>query len=122
MERTRKSWGIKNNLFQNDLCEVSILELEPDQRCSWHSHRAKSNQFYVISGTLYVKLIDGTTEVEAGQIFTTRPGEMHEFQTRLMPTMVQEIMYVQYDAEDIDRKNRGGKLNQSDISSLAHSN
>ncbi len=113
MERTRKSWGIKNNLFQNDLCEVSILELEPNQRCSWHSHRAKSNQFYVISGTLFVKTVDGTTKVAPGQTFTTHPGEMHEFQTKFQPAVIQEVMYVCYDAEDIDREKLGGRLETS---------
>lgn len=110
MERTRKSWGIKNNLFQNDLCEVSILELEANQRCSWHSHRTKFNQFYVIKGLLYIKLEDGVTEVKPGQIFTTSPGEMHEFQTHELPALIQEIMYVRYDPEDIDREQIGGRL------------
>ena len=110
MERTRKSWGIKNNLFQNDLNEVSFLELEQWQRCSWHSHKTKYNLFYVVYGVLYIKLEDGITRVEQGQIFTTRPGEMHEFQTHERAALIIEIMYVKYDPEDIDRDSIGGKI------------
>lgn len=111
MERTHKSWGEKWNLFQNDLNEVSILYLKPNQRCSWHRHTAKFNQFFVIEGLLYVKTAAGTAEVGKNQIFTTRPGEMHEFQTKKQPAIIQEIMYVKYDAEDIEREKIGGPLN-----------
>ena len=103
MERTYKTWGEKWNLFQNDLCEVSILELKPYQRCSWHTHQTKFNQFFVLEGTLFIKLEEGVAKVEKGQIFTTKPGEWHEFQTGEDPTLIQEIMYVKYDAEDIQR-------------------
>lgn len=114
MERTRKSWGIKNQIFRNDLNEISLLELEPNQRCSWHDHQTKFNRFYVISGVLYIKLEDGTTEVKPGQIFTTVPGEMHEFQTHELPALVIEVMYVKYDDADIRRESIGGKLEDED--------
>ena len=111
MERTHKSWGEKWNLFQNDLCEVSILMLQPNQRCSWHKHAAKFNQFFVIEGTLFIKTETGVAEVRENQIFTTRPDEYHEFQTHDDPAVIQEIMYVKYDPEDIQRETIGGPLN-----------
>lgn len=111
MERSHKSWGEKWNLFQNDLCEVSILYLQPNQRCSWHKHTAKYNQFFVIEGTIYVKTESGTAEVGKNQIFTTNPGEYHEFQTHKQAAIIQEIMFVRYDPEDIQRETIGGPLN-----------
>lgn len=110
MERTYKSWGEKWNIFQNDLCEVSILYLRPQQRCSWHRHQAKYNQFFVIAGELAVKMVDGIARLSKGQIFTTRPMEWHEFQTGDSRAVVQEIMYVCYDPEDIEREKIGGPL------------
>ncbi len=110
MERTYKTWGEKWNLFQNDLCEVSILYLKPRRRCSWHRHQAKFNQFFVIEGGLWVKSEDGTAHIKQGQIFTTRPGEWHEFQTHRTSAIIQEIMFVQYDANDIERQAIGGPL------------
>ncbi len=111
MERSHKSWGEKWNLFQNDLCEVSILYLDPMQRCSWHKHQAKSNQFFVIKGDLYIKTESGVAAVGENQIFTTNPGEWHEFQTGMERAIVQEIMYVKYDSNDIQRETLGGPLN-----------
>ena len=110
MERSNKTWGEKWSLFQNDLCEVSILDLNPNQRCSWHRHQAKYNQFFVLEGEVWIKTIDGLSHVGRHQIFTTRPGEWHEFQTHENPALIQEIMYVQYSAEDIERESVGGPL------------
>ncbi|MHC4397763.1 MAG: hypothetical protein ACYS1A_19130, partial [Planctomycetota bacterium] len=63
MERTRKTWGEKWNIFENDLCEVSVLYLEPQQRCSWHRHVSKFNTFFVVEGELYIKLQDGESKL-----------------------------------------------------------
>jgi len=114
MERTVKTWGEKWNLFQNDLCEVSYLCLHPKQRCSWHKHQTKYNLFFVISGQLTIKMEDDVAVVDKYQFFTTRPGEYHEFQTHDKPTKIIEVMFVQYDAEDIQREKLGGPLNGAD--------
>lgn len=112
MERTRKTWGEKWTLFENDLCEVSLLYLKPNQRCSWHYHRTKFNLFFVVEGFLQIMLDDGVStgisELEKHGIFTTRPGEWHEFITADMEAIVIEIMYVKYNPEDIFRKDQGG--------------
>jgi mannose-6-phosphate isomerase-like protein (cupin superfamily) len=113
MERSHKSWGEKWNVFQNDLCEVSILYLQPWQRCSWHRHQAKFNQFFVIEGLLFVKTDTGIATVKKHEIFTTRPGEYHEFQTHATGAVIQEIMYVKYDSNDIERETIGGPLNEA---------
>jgi len=110
MERTLKTWGEKLLLFKNDLCEVSLLYLVPQRRCSWHDHNTKYNLFFVIDGMINIKTEDGIAKVEKGQIFTTRPGEKHEFQTEDKNATVIEVMYVQYDPEDINREEVGGPL------------
>jgi len=110
MRCEHKSWGLKTTLFRNDLCEVSVLELREGERCSWHRHRAKWNQFYVIRGRMEVLTQEGRQVVDRGQIFTTNPGQWHEFQTPYGPVTVQEIMYVRYDPEDIERQTAGGKI------------
>lgn len=110
MERTKKTWGEKWNFFQNDLCEVSHLKLEPWQRCSWHKHISKFNLFYVLHGKLFMKLEDGECLCEPGQIFTTSPNEWHEFRTREDGAEIIEVMYVKYDPHDIERKLVGGSL------------
>lgn len=108
MERTHGSWGDKLNMFRNDLCEVSILDLLPQQRCSWHKHASKYNLFYVLEGELFIKTDKGISQLNKGEFFTTRPHEMHEFQTAKLPAKIIEIMYVKYDSEDIERETLGG--------------
>ena len=110
MERTYKTWGQKWNIFQNDLNEVSYLDLQPNQRCSWHRHDTKSNLFFVIEGVLHVKTEWGTANVAEGEIFTTRPGDWHEFQTGDSGCRVIEVMFVKYDPEDIEREKVGGPI------------
>jgi len=111
MERTHGTWGDKFNIFRNDLCEVSILKLIPQQRCSWHTHSAKYNLFYVLSGELFIKTDKGISQLEEGEFFTTRPNEWHEFQTASEQAVIIEIMYVKYDPEDIQREALGGMIN-----------
>ena len=110
MRVLHKSWGTKTELFKNDLCEVSVLQLNENRRCSWHRHRSKWNQFYVLQGSIVVKTEDGESEVGAGQVFTTSPTQWHEFRTPKESALVQEIMYVRYDCEDIEREDKGGTL------------
>ena len=113
MERTRKTWGEKWEIFTNDLCEVSLLYLEQNRRCSWHRHQTKYNLFFVVEGQLFIKMVDGTQLVKKGQIFTTRPGELHEFQTHDERATIIEVMYVEYKEEDIERIHEGGELDAS---------
>jgi mannose-6-phosphate isomerase-like protein (cupin superfamily) len=68
----------------------------------------------VVEGELYIKLEDGTSELTKGQIFTTKPGEYHEFQTHEKEAQIIEIMWVTYDSEDIKRELIGGPLEESD--------
>lgn len=110
MERSHKSWGEKWNIFRNDTCEVSILELNPNRRCSWHKHQAKYNLFFVMEGEIFIKTNEGIAKVGEKQTFTTRPGEWHEFQTGVLPAVVMETMYVQYESEDIERETIGGPV------------
>jgi mannose-6-phosphate isomerase-like protein (cupin superfamily) len=108
MDRTRKTWGEKFSLHESDSCETSVLYLEPWKRCSWHKHQTKFNIFFVLTGKLVIKLEDGLCEVLPGQMFKTKPGEWHEFQTRELKTTIVEVMFVTYDPEDIEREILGG--------------
>ncbi len=121
MEITRKTWGLKFNIFKNDLSEVSYLQLEPNRRCSWHAHRSKYNLFFVIEGEVGIKVeydVDGggkesgVTTIRAREFFTVSPGEWHEFQTYDEYAKLIEVMYVQYEDGDIIRKNIGGLLRE----------
>jgi quercetin dioxygenase-like cupin family protein len=50
--------------------------------------------------------VSGRTEIKEGQSFTVFAGTKHYFQA-LEDTVAIEIMFVKYDANDIDRENIG---------------
>lgn len=112
MEQQHGTWGDRLRTFQNNSCLVTILFLKPNKRCSWHSHKTAFNQFTVIEGTLGVKTENGLTKVHPKQCFTVPPGVMHEFQTYDDFTVVEEVAYVEYNENDIDREKLGGALNE----------
>jgi quercetin dioxygenase-like cupin family protein len=114
MIRTIKTWGEKLNIFQNDLCEVSLLYLKTYRRCSWHKHQTKFNLFHVVEGEIFIKTEEGKIKVSKGQVFTTSPGEIHEFQTHDKEATVIEIMYVKYSESDIQRFKIGGYMDNTD--------
>lgn len=109
MIRESKIWGERWCLHQDSTHTTNILKLKADFRCSWHSHKTKWNLFAVISGSVGIKTIDGETILGPGESFTVAPGEMHEFRVHEDSVMVEE-MYVEYDDDDIDRENVGGKM------------
>ena len=109
MERTHGTWGDRTRIFKNSTCLVTTLELEPDQRCSWHYHKESYNQFFVITGCLGVTTDKGyTTKLFPGQAFTVEPGVKHEFSTFGSPTTIVEVAYVEYTEHDIHRERLGG--------------
>jgi mannose-6-phosphate isomerase-like protein (cupin superfamily) len=113
MEATHGTWGERWRTFGWSGGLATILYLEPNRRCSWHSHRAAWNQFFVISGCLGVKTDKGyTTRLSEKQVFTVEPGVFHEFRTYDLPTIVEEIAFVKYDENDIHRECLGGPVEE----------
>ena len=114
MEATHGTWGNRIRTFSWDGGIVTILYLEPQQRCSWHSHKAQYNQFFCIKGKVGIKTDKGyVTWLTENQCFTVEPGVIHEFRTCEQHTIVQEVAYVKYNENDIDRKLLGGSLDAS---------
>lgn len=110
--QTHGSWGERLRTFSWDGGISTILWLEPNQRCSWHSHVTTWNRFTCISGLLGVKTEKGyVTKIGPKQMFEVEPGVKHEFQTYDTPTVIEEIAYVKYDEHDIARESLGGPLN-----------
>lgn len=116
MEQTHGTWGERIVTRVTGESVTAILLLKPWKRCSWHSHKTTYNQFFVISGELGVKTDIGPnnqsslTRLTAKQVFTVRPGVMHEFQTYETGAVVEEIAYVKYDEADIHRLQLGGDI------------
>lgn len=114
MDLQHGAWGERLRTFETDSVLVTLLFLDKEKRCSWHSHKHTYNQFTVISGLLGIKTDIGpenktqTTILKPKQSFIVGPGPYHEFITYDSPTIVEEIAYVKYDPSDIWRLQLGG--------------
>ena len=114
MSSTHGTWGKRDRIFEWSGGLVTMLYLEPKQRCSYHRHQHSYNLFYVVSGELGVKTDKGyTTKLLPQQVpFVVEPFVQHEFQTYEEPTTLLEIAYVEYDVNDIVRESLGGPLDE----------
>jgi len=101
-----KIWGTNDEIYSNDLCSVNILRVKKGGTCSYHSHKAKHNVFYVISGQLKIKTDKGDSVLSQGHSFTVFAGTKHQFQA-LEETICIEVMFVKYSHDDIDRESVG---------------
>lgn len=109
MQREKKLWGERWLLKIDDLHALSYLKIKSGHRCSWHSHRAKHNLFFVLSGKVGILTEDGETILTAEQAFSVPPDIKHEFRAYEDSTMMEE-MFVSYDEGDIERLDSGGKM------------
>ena len=109
MERFHKIWGERYLLRQDSTHATSFLDLKRNTCCSWHTHKAKWNLFFLISGNVSIKTEYGETKLGPGQIFTVEPGTQHQFIVHEDSMLIEE-MYVEYDEADIQRETLGSKL------------
>lgn len=114
MQQTHGTWGRRVITRKDKYSVTTILYLEPNKRCSWHFHNHSYNQFFVIEGELVVTTDIGPdgqenfTTLTDGQFFTVQPGVTHEFATNGKRTIIEEIAYVEFSSEDIQREKLGG--------------
>jgi len=118
---THGTWGLRKEIFEprngEFVGEIHWLILEPHQQCSYHSHKAKYNLFYCLSGTIGIVTDKGyTTWLTEGQKFRTAPLEKHRFKTGEEPTQIVEVAYVKFDPNDIEREELGGPCDAHDRS------
>ncbi len=77
-----KSLGRKS--LSTDLNERHPFDIEicriPPGKSNWpyHSHSAQWEFYHVISGTGFVRHLDGTTPIQAGDAFIFAPGQPHQ--------------------------------------------
>lgn len=109
MKVTNKIWGQRWLVHQDSTHTTNILHLKEGYCCSWHYHKTKWNLFVVLSGLVGIKTEIGEVFLHAGEEMKIAPGAMHEFRVYENGIMI-EIMYVEYDDDDIERKTIGCSL------------
>lgn len=116
-----KVWGETIPLIQTPLVEVHKVKIEPETKCSLHTHNYKWNAFYVVSGKLNINVqknnydLTDVTVLGPGDFTTVKPGEYHWFENPYKePVEALEIYYLEPLSEDIVRKTSGGVLKKTD--------
>jgi quercetin dioxygenase-like cupin family protein len=66
-------------IFSTDGIQVSHLVLAPGEEVAWHFHSAVCDTYYVLRGpvTIYTREPDGTTVINAGEVFQTQERQPH---------------------------------------------
>lgn len=112
MSVSRKIWGIKHRLFQNNQIEFDLLYLEKDSACSVHYHDKKINRFILIKGSVTVKTDLGEKQLVINEAFDVEPPLKHQF-IIYEASVLLEMAFVKSGKiaeSDIVRKIQGGKF------------
>ena len=108
--QTHGTWGERLRTFRWDGGIVTLLFLRENTRCSWHSHKETWNRFICVSGKIGIKTDKGyVSTLLPKQMFEVEPGVLHEFQA-YEDSVVEEIAYVKYNEDDINRITLGSTL------------
>lgn len=122
MARQGKVWGWTKLLYRYNNVEIHEVRINKDGYCSRHSHKHKSNQFYVMSGKLKVIIwkdygngneLEDVTIVGSGEMCVVPPGDDHRF-IALEDTHALEIYDVRLNPADIVRVDHGGMLHYAE--------
>ena len=102
-----KVWGSTALIHHDQNVEVHVIEIKKQHCCSWHVHKSKYNEFYVIRGTLIIEVEKGygltdRTMLKAGQKCVVPPNERHRF-VCVEDCIATEVYYVKLDPNDIER-------------------
>jgi quercetin dioxygenase-like cupin family protein len=108
-----KIWGENKEIFNNDTVSVNVLDILKSTVCSKHSHKSKSNLFYVLEGVVEIDIFYNeynphVIKLLPGASFLVEPGVVHRFRGVEASKMI-EVMFVKYDANDIVRQDVGHK-------------
>lgn len=105
-----KIWGSKIRLIETSTVVVDLLTLEENSFCSWHYHDFKYNMFFVLEGTIDIKLENRIETLNMHDYYIVEPKMRHQFIARTNSKML-EIMYTKPVLEqDIIREIQGGKI------------
>ena len=116
MSKQGKVWGDTTEIFNRSGVHMELLNIDGQSHCSKHLHRAKYNQFTVISGSIVIKewsndydLID-RTDLNAGDSCVVKPNVMHQFVNEEdEEAVVLEMYWSQMEIDDIEREDVGGR-------------
>lgn len=108
VEFLAKNWGQTASVVSHPTFALHHIKVLPGGYCSRHIHRHRANGFYLLSGSLTVRMPDGDKLLKAGQYLLVPAGVEHQFATGEGCEAL-EVYFPQLpDEEDIVRYSLGG--------------
>jgi len=113
LQEVKKPWGKTYCAFRDATHEVWYAEIRKGGFSSEHYHLAKTNEFYVMRGTLLVHVWDQSKRITThtlteGCVLSVEPFTMHQFEA-LTNVKLMEVYYGRIEGEDIFRGSPGGR-------------
>lgn len=114
MKKAGKIWGETEEIIRNSSLEFHRIKGYAGMQCSKHKHAYKWNAFYVVSGTLLIRvwkndydLVDETI-LNSGEWCEVKPGDYHQFEV-IHDCEAFELYYANFQHDDIVRETVGGQ-------------
>lgn len=112
-----KDWGHEEWIVNNAKYCGKKLVFNTGGRCSLHYHKIKEETFYILSGKIYIELVDGNKKInrvmEPGDTQHILPGLWHRI-TALQPSEVMEFSTFHME-DDSYRIELAGVINVHDL-------
>ena len=107
-----KIWGETEEICNNGVVSIHFLKIKKGGYCSEHTHKYKSNLFFVIQGNLKISIwnSEGTSDdtvLWAGDSCEIEPGVYHKFKA-LTDVECIEVYETKLRGIDIERRSEGG--------------
>lgn len=107
-----KIWGLTELIHANGVLEFHRIDFKSGGVCSKHRHKYKWNGFYVVEGSLLIRvwkndynLVDETV-LGKGDWTRVKPGEFHQFEA-LSDGTAFELYWAEFNHDDIERESVG---------------
>lgn len=102
-DHEERPWGSPERFTKNETTTVKILHVLPNKRFSLQKHAHRSEFWRVIEGGGTVQIGDTIKEVAVGDEVLVPQGELHRLTGGPNGIKVLEIIFGDYDENDIER-------------------
>ena len=107
-----KSWGNTEDLLTNQQVEIHRVKIRAGAQCSQHRHAARYNAFYVLKGSMWLRVWRAGAGkgpydailLKAGDCATVEPGEWHQFEANTHVEALEIYYPAPVSASDIERR------------------
>ncbi|MGI8786887.1 MAG: phosphomannose isomerase type II C-terminal cupin domain [Pyrinomonadaceae bacterium] len=101
-----RPWGSFTVLDESEIFKVKRIEVLPEKRLSYQSHRQRAEHWFVVRGTAKVTLNDREILVKSGEAIDIKIGDKHRVEN---PDKTETLVFIEtqtgdyFGEDDIER-------------------